>query len=130
VALRVTEVERVHHHANVRRVFAGLTDVRDLDHLEGGFVQSALKDLVAVEIAVGLFDHNVALEEQTLGHLADVKGGKLGLMRADGDVLQVEEYSHRGVGIGQAHGVGADWRLRRPDSLAAQHLKALTLWGK
>jgi hypothetical protein len=106
VALRVAEIERVHHHANVGRVFARLADVRDLDHLKGGFVQPALEGLVAVEIAVSLLDHDVAFEEQALDHLADVESRKLRFECADGYVFQIEEDGHGGVGIGQAHGIG------------------------
>ena len=81
----------------------GLADVRDLDQLEGSLVQPALERLVAVEIAIGLLDHDVALEQQALEHFPDVERGKLGLEGADGDVFQVEEDGHRGVGIGSAH---------------------------
>ena len=103
MALRVAKIERIHDHANVRRVFARLANVWDLDHLKGGFMQPALKSLVAIEIAIGLLDDDVPLEEQPVGDLADIESGKLRFMCADGDVLQVKKYSHRGVGVGQAH---------------------------
>ena len=77
--------------------------MRDLDQLEGGLVQPALEDLVTVEIAVGLLHHDVALEKQALDHLANVERWKLCFVRADGDVLQVEEHRHGSVGIGRAH---------------------------
>ena len=38
VRLGVAEVERVHDHADVGGVLAGLAHVRDLDQLEGGLV--------------------------------------------------------------------------------------------
>jgi len=77
--------------------------MRDLDELERRFVQPPLKHLVALKIAVGFLDHDLALEQQTLEHLADVERGKVRVMRAQRDVFQVEEYSHRGIRILHAH---------------------------
>jgi hypothetical protein len=45
----------------------------------------------------------LALEQQTLEHLADVERGKVRVMRAQRDVFQIEEYGHRGVRILRAH---------------------------
>jgi hypothetical protein len=45
----------------------------------------------------------LALEQQTLEHLADVERGKVRVMRAQRDVFQVEEHSHRGVRILRTH---------------------------
>ena len=103
MALGVTEIERIDDHADVGGVFARLAHMRDLDELERRFVQPALKRLVTVEIAVGFLDDDVALEQQTLEHLADVERGKLRIMRAERDVFQVEEHSHRGVRILHTH---------------------------
>ena len=103
--LRVAQVQRVHDHADVRGVLARLPHMWNLDQLESRLVQPALELLVAVEIAVSLLHHDVALEEQAFEHLADVEGGKAGVARAEGDVLEIEEDRHRGVRIGGAHGV-------------------------
>src|ERR1017187_2478851 len=53
VAFRVTQVERVHDHADVGGIFPRLAQVRDLDELECRLMQVALEDLVAVEVAIG-----------------------------------------------------------------------------
>ena len=103
VALRVTKIERVDYHPDVGRIFPGLANVRDLDQLEGGFVQPALECLVAVEIAVGFLHHDVALEKQTLDHFANVERRKLRFMRAYRDILQTEKDRHCRVGFGRAH---------------------------
>jgi hypothetical protein len=39
----------------------------------------------------------LALEQQTFEHLADVERGKIPIVRAQRNVFQVEEHSHRGV---------------------------------
>jgi hypothetical protein len=36
VRLGVAEVERIHHHADIGGVLAGLTQMRDLNQFEGG----------------------------------------------------------------------------------------------
>jgi len=45
----------------------------------------------------------LALEQQTLEHLADVERGKVRVMRAQRDIFQVEEHCHRGVRILHTH---------------------------
>ena len=77
-----------------------------IDELERRFVQPPLKRLVALKIAIGFLDHDLALEQQTLEHLADVERGKVRVMRAERDVFQVEEDCHRGVKL--AHSSGYD----------------------
>ena len=62
MALCVTQVECVHDHADVGGIFPRLAQVRDLDELERRLMQVALEHLVAVEIAVGFLDDDVALE--------------------------------------------------------------------
>jgi len=62
--------------------------MRDLDKLERRFVKPPLKHLVALKIAVGFLDHDLALEQQTLEHLADVERGKVRVVRAQRDVFQ------------------------------------------
>src|SRR4029077_18628434 len=103
VTLGVTEIERIDDHADVGGIFAGLAHMRDLDELERRFVQPPLKRFVALKIAVGFLDHDLALEQQTLEHLADVERGKVRVMCAQRDVFQVEEYSHRGARFSHSH---------------------------
>src|SRR5438552_14145511 len=103
MTLGVTEIKRIDDHAGVGGVFAGLAHMRDLDELERRFVQPPLKRLVALTIAVCFFDYDLALAQQTLEHLADVERGEVRVMRAQRDVLQVEEHSHRSVRILHTH---------------------------
>ena len=103
MTLRVAKIERIDHHADVGGILARLPDVRNLDQLEGRFVQVALESLVAFEIAIGLLDDDVALEQEAFEHLADVERRELGVERAEGDVFQIEKNSHRGLGILGAH---------------------------
>ena len=103
VTFRVTKIERVDHHADVGGILARLPDVRNLDHLESGFVQSALEGFVALKIAIRLFHHDVSLEQKTLEDFADVEGRELRVVRAEGDIFQIEEDGHRGLGILGAH---------------------------
>ena len=102
--LRVAEVERVHDHADVGGVLAGLAHVRDLDQLESRLVHRALVVLVALPVAVGLLDDDVALEQQPLEHFSDVKGGDLHVAHAERDVLEVAEHGHD-AGVGPWGGV-------------------------
>ena len=85
--LRVAKVEGIHDHADVGRILAGHAQVRDLDQLEGGLVEVSLKLLIAVEITVGLLDHDVALQQETLQHLLDVEPWKPRITGSKGDVL-------------------------------------------
>ena len=103
MALGVAEVQRIHHHADVGRVLAGLADVRDLDQFEGGLVQVALELLVAVEVAVGLLDDDVPFEQEAFEHFLDVERRVMGIVGAEGDVLQVEEHRHGRVGVLRVH---------------------------
>jgi len=82
VPLGVAQVERVDDHANVRGVLAGLAHVRDFNQFERRFVQAALEILVAIEIAIGFLDDDVALEQQTLEHFFDVETRVLGVASA------------------------------------------------
>src|SRR5207237_9658763 len=99
VTLGVTEIKRIDDHADVGGVFAGLAHMRDLDELERRFVQPPLKRLVALKIAVCFFDYDLALEQQTLEHLAAVERGEVRVMRAQRDVFRVEEHSQRCIRI-------------------------------
>ena len=64
VRLGVAEVERVDDHADVGGVLARHAHVRDLDQLERRLVHRRLEFLVALPVAVGLLDHDAALEQQ------------------------------------------------------------------
>ena len=103
VTFRVTKIERVDHHSDVGGILARLPDVRDLDQLESGFVQSAFESFVTLEIAIRLFHHDVALEQKALDHFANVEGRELRVVRAERDVFQIKKNGHRGLGILSAH---------------------------
>jgi len=79
--------------------------VRDFYQLERGLVQAALEVFVAIEIAIGLLDHDVALEQQALEHLLDIEARVAGVARAQGDVLQIEEHGHRGISGPGVHAI-------------------------
>src|SRR3546814_8475494 len=68
--------------------------MRDLDQLEGGLVHRRLELLVARPVAVGLLDHDVALQQQALEHPADVEGRVLGVLDAERHILEVAEHGH------------------------------------
>ena len=106
MALGVTEVQSVHHHADIRGIFPRLPDVGDLDQFEGGFVEAALESLVTIKIAVGLFHYNVSLEEQPLDYLANLESRELRFVRADRNVFQIKKYRHGGIGLRSAHWLG------------------------
>ena len=80
-----------------------MADVRDLDQLEGGLVQAALELLVAVEVAVGLLDHDVAFQQEPFEHLLDVERGEVGVAGAERDVLEIEVHRHRRIGFFGTH---------------------------
>ena len=82
VRLGVAQVESVDHHADVGGVLAGLLDVGNLDQLESGVVHAGPKILVALPVAVGLLDHDRALEQQPLQHPRDVELGIAGVAHA------------------------------------------------
>ena len=71
--------------------------MRNLDEFESRFVQAALEVLVAIEIAIGLFYHDVALEQETLEHFFDVEARIFGVARAERDVLEVQKNRHGGI---------------------------------
>ena len=64
--LGVAEIERVHHHADVRRVFARLAHMRDFDQFKRGLMDAGLEAFVVVPVAVGLFYDDAALEQQAV----------------------------------------------------------------
>jgi hypothetical protein len=81
--------------------------VGDLDEFEGGLVQVAFKLLVAVEIAVGLFNHDVAFEQEALEDLLNAKPRITGVLGASGDVFEIQENGHGRVDFGGVHHVVA-----------------------
>jgi hypothetical protein len=92
VAFGVAEVERVHHQADVGRVLAGHAQVRDFDHLERRLVHGGFELLVALPVAVGLLDHDRALQQQALQNPADVELVILGVAHAERHVLEVAKH--------------------------------------
>ncbi len=98
MALRVAEIQGVHHHADVGRVLARLTEVRDLDEFERGIVQVALEFLVAGKVTIGLLHDDVAPQVEAFEYLLDGKCRIAGIAGTDRNILQVEIDRHRGVG--------------------------------
>jgi hypothetical protein len=113
VRLRVAEVERVDHHADVGGVLPRLAYVRDLDHLEGCLVHGRLEFLVALPVAVGLLHHDAALEEEALEDLADVELRVLRFTNAERDVLEVAEDGHVLRVGGSGHLIGSVQQVPR-----------------
>src|SRR5581483_5325112 len=108
VRFRIAEIERVDDHADVGRVLARLAHVRDLDQLERRLVHRRLERLVALPVAVRLLDHDAALQQQPLEHLADVELLVVGVAHAEGDVLEIAEQRHAGHFWGIGHRVPND----------------------
>ena len=98
VSLGVAEVEGIDDHADVGGILARLAEVRDFDEFEGGFVEVALGVLVALEVAVGLLDDDMALEEEALKDLVDLDAGIFRLAGPEDDVFEIEVDRHGGVG--------------------------------
>ncbi len=92
----VAEIERVDHHADIRRVFARLPHMRNLDQLEGCLMHRRLEFLVTRPVAISLLDHDTALEQQTLQHFLDVELRIFGIAHAEGNVLEIAEQRHVG----------------------------------
>ena len=93
MGLGVAEVEGVHDHADVGGVLPRLAHVRDFDQFEGGLVHGPLEILVALPVAVSLFHHDAALEQQPLEHLADVELVVALVPHPDRDVFKIAEHS-------------------------------------
>ena len=108
MALGVAEVQGIDDHADVRRVFAGLADVGDLDQFEGGLVEALLEFVVSFEVAVGLLDYDVALEQKAFEDFLDVEAGVFRLACSQRDVFEVEEYRHCGVWFRHGPSFGAE----------------------
>src|SRR5262249_20339949 len=87
--------------------------MRNLDQLETRLVHRRLECLVALPIAVGLLDHDAALEQQALEHLADVELLVIRVAHAERDVLEVAEQRHAG-GFGRAGHGESDLDRRQP----------------
>ncbi|OPZ04622.1 MAG: hypothetical protein BWZ09_01666 [Alphaproteobacteria bacterium ADurb.BinA305] len=102
--LGVAQVERVDHEPDVGRILAGLAHVGDLDELEVGLVHRRLEALVAVPVAIGLLDHDAALEQQALEHPLDVELLVLRVPHAQRHVLEVAEQRHADAVGGGSHG--------------------------
>ncbi|CUJ77982.1 Uncharacterised protein [Achromobacter dolens] len=121
VRLGVAEVQRVHHQPDVGRVLARLAHVRDFDQLEIGLVHRRLEFLVALPVAIGLLDHDAALEQQALQHRADVELLVLGVAHAKRHVLEVAKKRHADVfvGIHKCFSVAAVIPAAWPGRLAA-----------
>ena len=89
--LGVTEIERIDHHADIRRVLAGLPYMRNLDQFEGRLVHRRLELLVAIPVAIGFLDHDAALQQQAFENFPDVELRILGVAHAQRNVLEIAE---------------------------------------
>ena len=58
--LGVAKIQRIHHHADIGRIFTRLAHMRNLDQFECGFMHGRFKFLVAIPIAIGFLDHDAA----------------------------------------------------------------------
>ncbi len=103
VGLGVAEVQRVHDQADVGRILARLTHVRDFDQFEIGLVHGRLEFLVALPVAIGLLDDDAALEQQALEHRPDVELLEFGVAHTQRHVLEVAEKRHADVFVGVVH---------------------------
>ena len=92
----VAQVECVDDHANVGGVFARLSHMGNLDQLERRLVHRCLESLVAFPVAIRLLDHDAAFEQQSLQHFGDVEAFVLGVLHAEGNVLEIAEHRHVG----------------------------------
>jgi hypothetical protein len=98
VPFGVAQIECVDDHADVGGILSGLADMGNFDEFKGRFVQAAFEVFVAVEIAVGFFYHDMALQEQAFQHFFDVEAWVFGIARAQSDILEIEKNGHGGVG--------------------------------
>ena len=80
MCLRIAKVEGVDDHADVGRVLARLTHVRNVDQFECSFVHGFLERFVPLPVAIRLLDHDTALDEQAFEHALDINyAEKLGV---------------------------------------------------
>ena len=61
----------------------------DFDELEGGFVEVAFERFVAVEVAIGFLDDDVAFEQQAFEDFLDAERRVAGVERAARDVASI-----------------------------------------
>src|SRR3990172_1879657 len=92
--LRVAEIERINHHADVRRILSGLAHVWNVYEFKGGFVHRLLVLLVTFPVAISLLYDDAALEQQVFDDALDVKLVIFCITNAECDVLEVAEHSH------------------------------------
>ena len=83
-----------------------------------------LEVLVAIPVAVGLLDDNVALEQQTFQYFLYVKGGVLGIAHTERNVLEVAEQCHvAGFGFFVHCILAVSIRILQQDRLLAADLQ-------
>src|SRR4029077_14896722 len=92
--LRVTKIERINHHPNIRRILARLPDMRDFNQFKSCLMEVFLKLLVAVEIAIRLLDDYVAAQQKALQDQLDVESRELCRFGPQRDILQVQKHRH------------------------------------
>ena len=99
----ITKVQSVDDHADISGIFPRLSKVRDLDQFESRLVQIALEFFVPVEIAVGLFNHDMTLEKESFEDFLNIEPRKVGVPSPECDILQVQKDSHGRFGITCTH---------------------------
>src|SRR5262245_36442627 len=63
----------------------------NVDQLECRLVHRGFEFLIAIPIAIRLLHDDTALEEKLLEYELDIEARKLGIARAQGDVLEIAE---------------------------------------
>ena len=75
----VAQVERVHYHANVGRVFSGLAHMGDFDQFKRRLVHGGFEIFVALPVTIGFLDHDTAFEQESFQHLLNIEVGIFGV---------------------------------------------------
>ena len=96
--LRVAEVHRVHHHADVGAVLPAHLAAGDVDHLDAVRVELTHRAPVLSPVAVGALEHDAPLLEEALEHQIDAELSVLHLARAEREVFVVDEYGDQRFG--------------------------------
>ncbi len=85
----VTEVERIDDHADISRVLAGLAPMRDLDQLEGRFMNRGPKSLVAISVSTRLLEDDRPINQEALKDRRYVERPIVCIRDTECDVLKI-----------------------------------------
>ena len=106
--LRVAEIHRIDHHADVGAVLPAHLAAGDVDHLDAVRVKLAHRAPVLSPVAVGALEHDAAFLEEALEHQIDAELSVLHLARTEREVLVVDEYGDQRFG---RHGGSMGWGI-------------------